>query len=131
MLNKVILMGRLTADPKVDTLQGGTVVGSFTMAVDRDYIKQGEDRQTDFIPVKAFGKNAEFAGKYFKKGQLVAVSGRLQVSSWEDKEGKRRYTTEVLAQELHFAEPKKNQAEVQNVAPPEGFIQVADENLPF
>lgn len=130
MLNKVILMGRLTADPKVDTLQGGTVVGSFTMAVDRDYIKQGEERQTDFIPVKAFGKNAEFAGKYFKKGQLVAVSGRLQVSSWEDKEGKRRYTTEVLAQELHFAEPKKNQQAEVNAAPP-GFIQVTDENLPF
>ena len=131
MLNKVILMGRLTADPKVDTLQGGTVVGAFTMAVDRDYAAQGEERQTDFIPVKAFGKKAEFAGKYFKKGQLVAASGRLQVSSWEDKEGRRRYTTEVLAQELHFAEPKKNQAEVQNVAPPEGFAEMVNESLPF
>lgn len=131
MLNKVILMGRLTADPKVDTLQGGTVVGAFTMAVDRDYAAQGEERQTDFIPVKAFGKNAEFAGKYFKKGQLVAACGRLQVSSWEDKEGRRRYTTEVLAQELHFAEPKKNQAEVQNVAPPEGFAEMVNESLPF
>lgn len=135
MLNKVILMGRLTKEPELRNTPSGVSVASFTLAVERSYAKPGEDKETDFINVIAWRNTAEFVSKYFTKGQLVAVSGRLQVRSWEDTDGQKRYATDVVADEVFFAESKKT-APVQTVAVPQeegalaGFTS-ADENLPF
>lgn len=108
MLNKVILMGRLTRDPEPKATPSGVSLCTFSLAVDRDFVRQGEERQTDFINITAFGPRADFASRWFHKGQLVAVCGRIQTRSWEDNEGKKRYATDVVADELHFAEPKRD-----------------------
>jgi single-strand DNA-binding protein len=108
MLNKIVLMGRLTRDPELRTTQSGTSVASFSLAVERDFARMGEERQTDFIDIVAWEKRADFVNKYFRKGQLVAVAGRLQTRKWEDKEGKPRIAYEVIADEVHFAERKQD-----------------------
>ena len=90
MLNKVILMGRLTADPELRRTQSNTAVTSFTLAVNRSYTRQGEQPQTDFIDIVAWSSTAEFVSRWFRKGLLVAVCGRLQVRNWEDKQGQKR-----------------------------------------
>jgi len=107
MLNKAILMGRLTADPELRHTQSNTAVVNFTLAVDRAYSKDRE-KQTDFIEVVAWRSTAEFAFKYFRKGQLVAVCGSIQTRTWEDKQGSKRKAVEVVADEVHFAEPKRD-----------------------
>ena len=106
-MNKVILMGRLTRSPEVRYSQGSepVAVARYTLAVNRRF-KRKDEPEADFIPCVAFGKSGEFAEKYFRKGQLVGVIGRLQVRSWEDKEGKKHWTTEVIIEEQHFAESK-------------------------
>lgn len=102
MLNKVALVGRLTKDPEVRyTADNQTPIAKFTIAVDRTFKRDGQ-ASADFIPVVVFGKSAENCGKYIKKGRLVAVSGRIQTRSWDDQEGKRHYTTEVIADEVDF-----------------------------
>ena len=108
-MNKVILMGRLTREPEVRYSQSSepVAVARYTLAVSRRMKKNGE-QEADFIPCVAFGKSGEFAEKYFRKGQMVAVTGRLQVRSW-DKDGERRYTTEVIIEEQYFAEGKNSQ----------------------
>lgn len=116
MLNKAILMGRLTADPELRRTQSGTSVTSFTLAVGRTFQRPGE-QQTDFIDIVAWGKTAEFVSKWFTKGQLVAVSGRIQVRNWEDKNGQKRRTFEVIADEAHFAEPKREGGQPRETAP--------------
>lgn len=110
-MNKVILMGRLARDPEVRYSQGSEplAIARYTLAVNRRMKKNGE-QEADFINCVAFGKSGEFAEKYFRKGQLVAVTGRLQVRSW-DKDGERRYATEVIIEEQHFAESKKDSGE--------------------
>ena len=110
-MNKVILMGRLVKEPEVRYSQGAEpiAVARYTLAVNRRFKRQGEP-EADFINCVAFGKTGEFAEKYFKKGQLVAITGRLQVRSW-DKDGERRYATEVIIEEQHFAESKKDSGE--------------------
>lgn len=110
-MNKVILMGRLAREPEVRYSQGTEpiAVARYTLAVNRRFKRQGEP-EADFINCVAFGKTGEFAEKYFKKGQLVAITGRLQVRSW-DKDGERRYATEVIIEEQHFAESKKDSGE--------------------
>ncbi len=110
-MNKVILMGRLTRDPEVRYSQGSepVAVARYTLAVNRRF-KRKDEPEADFIPCVAFGKSGEFAEKYFRKGQLVAIVGRLQVRSW-DKDGERRYATEVIIEEQHFAESKKDSGE--------------------
>lgn len=108
MLNKTILMGRLCADPELRKTQNNTSVASFTLAVDRSFARQGEQKQTDFIEVVAWSATAEFCAKWFKKGMMVAVAGRLQTRTWEDREGNKRKSTEVVAEEVHFAEGKKD-----------------------
>lgn len=126
MLNKTILMGRLTDFPELRRTQAGTAVTSFTLAVERQKSKDTE-KQTDFIDIVAWSHTAEFAAKYFGKGQLVAVCGRLQVRSWEDKQGQKRKSVEVVAEELHFAEPKRS--EKIGIA---DFTEIDDEGtLPF
>ena len=138
MLNKVILMGRLTKDPELQVTQSGVNICSISLAVTRDYAKPGEDRKTDFINLVAFNNKAVFISSWMKKGQLVAVCGRLQTRTWEDNEGKKRYATEVVVDEIHFAEPKRDAAEMQrtenNFASPipDGFnADVDDDDLPF
>lgn len=101
-MNKVALVGRLTKDPEVRyTANNQTAVAKFTIAVNRMFKQEGQP-DADFIPIVVFGKPAENCGKYIGKGRLVAVSGRIQTRSWDDQEGKRHFTTEVIADEVHF-----------------------------
>lgn len=122
MLNKAILMGRLTHEPEIRVTTNGVSVCSFSLAVQRDFARAGEERQTDFINIIAFRNTAEFVSKWFHKGQLVAVCGRLQSRSWDDPNGGgKRYATEVVADEVHFAEPKRdNYQGQQGYAPQDG-----------
>ena len=107
-MNKVILMGRLTKDPEVRYTQtSNTLVASFSLAVNRRFVRQGEERQADFFNVVAWGKVGEFCSKYFKKGQQVGVIGRLQTRTWDDDKG-RHYITEVVAEETYFADSKRD-----------------------
>jgi single-strand DNA-binding protein len=106
-MNKAILMGRLTRDPEVRYTQSNLTVSNFTLAIDRRFVRQGEERQADFIPIVTFGKTAEFCEKYFKKGQQVLVVGRIQTRSWDDNEGKKRYMTEVVSEEVYFADSRR------------------------
>ncbi len=107
-MNKVILMGRLTKDPEVRYTQtSNTLVASFALAVNRRFVRQGEERQADFFNVVAWGKTGEFCSKYFKKGQQVGVIGRLQTRTWDDDKG-RHYITEVVAEETYFADSKRD-----------------------
>ena len=108
MLNKAILMGRLVADPELRRTPNNNSVTSFTLAVNRSFTRQGEQPQTDFIDIVAWGKTAEFVSRYFVKGQQVAVAGRIQTRNWEDKQGNKRKSVEVVAEEVHFAEPKRD-----------------------
>lgn len=130
MLNKWCGMGRLTADPEMRKTKSGTSVTSFTLAVGRDFARQGE-QQTDFIDIVAWGKTAEFTSKWFSKGQLVAVSGRIQVRNWEDKNGQKRRSFEVIAEEAHFAEPKRESMQPCEATPDEFRALDDDSDLPF
>ena len=108
-MNQVVLMGRLTRDPELRHTQGGTPVSSFTLAVDRGYIsKDSGERQTDFIDIVAWRNTAEFVSKYFVKGQMAAVVGRLQIRDWTDKEGNKRRSAEVIAENVYFTDSKKS-----------------------
>ena len=107
MLNRVILMGRLTAEPDYRTTQSGVTMVRFTLAVERDYSQQGE-RQTDFIDIIAWRNTADFVSRYFHKGQLVALQGTLQVRSYTDRDGNKRRAWEVVADQVYFAEPKRD-----------------------
>lgn len=110
-MNKVILMGRLTRDPEVRYTQtNNTLVASFSLAVNRRFVRQGEERQADFINIVAWGKQGEFCSKYFKKGQQVGVIGRIQTRNWEDDKGQKHYVTEVIAEEAYFADSKRDGA---------------------
>lgn len=111
-MNKVILMGRLTKEPELRYVTtNNTPVCTFTLAVDKKFKKQGEERQADFIPIVTWRNQAEFCSKYFVKGMRVAVVGSLQTRSYDDNEGVKRYITEVVADEAHFADGKKGQAQ--------------------
>ena len=107
MLNMVALNGRLTADPETKTNRSGSTFTTFTLAVERNYVKQGQDRGCDFIEIMAPGKTGEFAAKYFQKGQLVAVTGELNIGSYTDQQGVKRKSVHVIAQHLFFAESKQ------------------------
>lgn len=102
MLNVVAIMGRLTADPELRTTPSGVSVCRFTLAVDRNYAKAGTERQTDFINCLAWRGTAEFVSKYFSKGQLVAIDGSIQTGSYTDNNGNKRYTFEVVANNVNF-----------------------------
>jgi len=102
-------MGRLTRDPELRHTQNGTPVASFTLAVDRRFApKDGGERQTDFIDVVAWNKSGEFVSKYFTKGQMAAVTGRLEIRDWADKDGNKRRSAEVVADNIYFTESKKS-----------------------
>ena len=108
-MNQIVIMGRLTRDPELRHTQSGTAVASFTLAVDRRYApKDGGERQTDFIDVVAWSNTGEFVSKYFTKGQMAAVTGRLQIRDWNDKDGNKRRSAEVVAENVYFTESKKS-----------------------
>lgn len=133
-LNKVILIGRLTADPELKQTPSGVAVTSFTIAVDRQATKEGK-KETDFINIVAWRKTAEFISKYFNKGSAIIVCGSIQTRSWKDSESKNRYATEVVASEVSFAEAKKASANISITAEEnksESFVEVDDaDGLPF
>lgn len=137
MLNKAILMGRLTADPELKTTPQGTAVTSFTLAVERNYSK--DEKQTDFINIVAWRNTAEFICKYFTKGQLVAVEGNIQTRKYTDKDGNKRIAFEILAEQVYFAEKKTridentNLNEAQEITVnSQGFEEIEDDaELPF
>ena len=108
MFNKVIMIGRLVNDIELKTTPSGVSVASFTLAVNRSYVKAGAERQADFIDVVAWRNTAEFAAKYFTKGRLMAIDGSLQTRTYEDKEGKKRKVSEVVAENIHFVDSKSN-----------------------
>lgn len=107
MLNHIVVMGRLTRDPELRYTQSQTPVVSFGIACERDRAPQGEQRQTDFIECVAWRGTAEFVNKYFQKGSMIAVSGRLQVRDWTDRDGNKRKTAEIVADSVYFGEAKR------------------------
>lgn len=130
-MNKVELLGRLTKDPEIRYTQSNTPVASFTLAVNRRFAKEGE-QQADFINIVAWNKTAEFCGKYFKKGSQIALVGRIQTRNWEDDNGQKRYATEVVAEEVYFADSKKDIIE-DNGEPTDMTSEVyaGNDSLPF
>lgn len=104
MLNHITIMGRLTRDVELRRTQSGTAVASFTIACDRDF----GDKETDFIECVAWKNTAEFASKYFGKGKMAVISGRLQIRKWNDKDGNKRSTAEIVVDNMYFAEAKKD-----------------------
>ena len=129
MLNKITIMGRLTRDPELRRTQSGVAVTGFTLAVDRDF---GE-KETDFIDCVAWKNSAEFVSKYFAKGRMAIVSGRLQMREWQDKDGNKRKTAEVVADSVYFGDSKTDTRNIEDipakVAEP---VEIADDgDLPF
>ena len=109
MLNHIVIMGRLTRDPELRRTGSGIAVASFSVAVDRDFGKnENGEKETDFIDCVAWRQTGEFVSKYFTKGSMIVVSGRLQVRSWNDKDGNKRRTAEVVADNVYFGESKRN-----------------------
>lgn len=133
-MNKVILMGRLTRDPEIRYTAGDnpTAVARYTLAVNRKYKREGE-AAADFVPCIAFGKTAEIAEKYLSQGSKILISGHIQTGSYTNREGQKVYFTQVITEELEFAESKKNQAAAPQTAE-DGFMHIPDginEELPF
>lgn len=128
MLNNIVIMGRLTRDPELRRTSSGVAVASFALACERDFAPQGADKETDFIDVCAWRYTAEFVDKYFSKGQMAIVTGRLQIRNWEDKEGNKRRSAEILADHVYFGEAKRDkttQGEPQ-YDPQGGFSEIED-----
>ncbi len=112
MLNHIVIMGRLTRDPELRYTQSQTPVASFTVAVDRDFSgRDGGERQTDFIDCVAWRSSAEFVSKYFHKGSMAVVSGRLQLRDWTDRDGNKRRSAEVVADNIYFGESRRSENE--------------------
>ena len=108
MLNHITLMGRLTRDPELRHTNSGVPVASFTIAVDRDRKDQNSERETDFVDIVAWRNTGEFVSKFFAKGSMAVVSGRLQMRRWTDKDGNKRVSAEVVAENVYFGESKKS-----------------------
>ena len=137
MLNKIFIMGRLTADPELRRTQSGTPVASFTVAVDRDFKSQNGEKETDFIPVVAWRQTGEFVGRYFTKGRMAVVEGRLQNRNWTDRDGNKRTTSEIVADQVYFGDSKKDEIKAtadERNAMYAGFAELSEEEsggLPF
>lgn len=142
-MNKSILLGRLTKEPEIrnSSADNNMLIAKFTLAVNRKYVKQGEERQADFINIVAFSKLAEFSEKYLRKGLQICVCGRIQTRNYEDTEGIKHYVTEVIAEEIDFADSfKKDDDSVLNSDKPvntqnntntNGEIFPSEDDLPF
>lgn len=133
MLNKIVLMGRLTRDPELRQTQSGNSVVSFTLACDRDFAAQGAEKETDFVDIVAWRGTAEFVSKYFSKGRMAVVSGRLQIRNWEDKDGNKRKTAEIVAESVYFGDSKRDGQNASAAAPASAeFTQLPDTTpVPF
>ena len=136
MLNTVILMGRMTADPELKKTPSGVSVTTFTVAVNRSYVKHGEERQSDFIECVAWRNTADFICKYFRKGQMIAVQGSIQTRSYQDKQGNKRKAVEVLVDKADFCGDKKTEAKPDfngfSQGSADDFSMVGDdEDMPF
>ena len=110
MLNKIILMGRLTRDPELRRTQSGTAVTSFSIAVDRDFKSQSGEKETDFIDIVAWRSTAEFVSKYLTTGRMAVVEGRLQIRDWTDRDGGKRRSAEVIADNVYFGDSRRDGA---------------------
>lgn len=146
-MNKVILVGRLARDPELRVTGSGVSVCSFSVACDRRFVKQGEERKADFINCIAWRQTGEFISKYFTKGTRIALEGSLQTRDWTDNEGKKRYATEVIVDNAEFAQSKNEggaygggftapaaapaPANQNNDSDIDGFMPIEDEDLPF
>ena len=136
MLNHIVLMGRLTRDPELRRTNNGTAVASFSIAVDRDFKNSATgEKETDFIDVTAWRNTAEFVSKYFSKGRMAVVSGRLQIRNWNDKDGNKRRSAEVIADSIYFADSKPSSGAGQQSAPAPvtdyGILEDDDGECPF
>lgn len=129
MLNNVIIMGRLVKDPELKTTSSGTSVTQFTIACDREYASKGEERQADFFDCTAWRGTAEFISKYFSKGRLIAITGRLQTRSYETKEGAARKVTEIVVDKANFCGDKGTGSGASN--PASKASEPDPEELPF
>lgn len=140
MLNHITIMGRLVADPEIRRTGSGVAVTNFTIACDRDFSSNGE-KETDFVEIVSWRNTAEFVSKYFSKGRMAVVSGRLQIRSWNDKDGNKRKTAEIVADNVYFGD-SKNDSGNQNSgytgsakadSAPGNFAPIEDEDaqLPF
>ena len=134
MLNKIILMGRLVRDPELRHTNSGTAVASFTIAVDRDFKSQGGEKETDFIDIVAWRNTAEFVSKYFAKGRMAVVEGRLQIRDWTAQDGTKRKAAEVIADNVYFGDTKK-EAQQNNFDSLSdrmgGFAEIGEDDIPF
>lgn len=129
MLNKIFLQGRLTRDPELRRTGSGTAVTSFTIAVDRDFKDKNGEKDTDFVDIVAWRNTAEFVSKYFSKGRMAIVEGRLQIRDWTDKDGNKRRSAEVVADNIYFADSQKRE---NTDTPAAEFSEVEDDgDLPF
>lgn len=129
-MNKVCLIGRLIKDPEIKVIPtSNTMVCNFTIAVNRRFVKEGEERQADFISIIAWGKTAEFCSNYFTKGQQVGITGRIQTRNWDDQNGQKRFATDVIAEEVFFADSKKD--DDTNGSAKNDFDISSDDDLPF
>lgn len=140
MLNHITIMGRLTKDPELRRTGSGVAVASFTVAVDRDFAKDGAEKETDFIDCVAWRQAGEFVFKYFGKGRMIVVSGRLQIRSWTDNDGNKRRTAEIVADNCYFGDSKKEASHSEygatpypTAAPAQDYAVVDgdDDMLPF
>lgn len=134
MLNRIIVMGRLTRDPELRRTNSGKAVASFTVAVDRNSKSQSGEKETDFIDVVVWRNTAEFVSKYFTKGRMIVVEGRMQLRDWMDKDGGKRRSAEIVADSVYFGDSKRDGGDNPGYAPaPSGaFTEVeADGDLPF
>ena len=131
-MNKVILLGRLTKDVDVRYTQtNNTMVASFSLAVNRRFARQGEERQADFINIVEWSRTAEFCSKYFKKGQQVGIIGIIQTRTWDDDQGQKHYVTEVIAEEAYFADSKKEDGNATTEETESGNFYNSTDELPF
>lgn len=137
MLNRVILIGRLTRDPELRYTPNGTATTQFTLACDRPFSSQGGEREADFIPVVTWRQLAETCANYLRKGRLTAVEGRMQVRSYDNNEGKRVYVTEVIADNVRFLDRENNESRPQQQSHGDPFSNdgkpqdISDDDLPF
>lgn len=141
MLNAIMIMGRLTRDPELRRTGSGLAVTSFTLAVDRDFTGQDGTRETDFLDCVAWRQTGEFVAKYFRKGSMAVVSGRLEIRTWTDKDGNKRKSAQINANNVYFGESKKEDTGAPTARsqgrydkyPQQGFAILADEDeeLPF
>ena len=132
MLNRIIVMGRMTRDPELRRTNSGTAVASFAVAVDRDFKSQSGEKETDFIDIVAWRSTAEFVSKYFTKGRMAVVEGRLQIRDWTDRDGGKRRSAEVVADSVYFGDSKRDGGDTVQSEPQDDFSEIADDgDLPF